>query len=299
MMASARAIRMPSKIAFSTLRDLLAVAAEATRHSAVVFDLEDVSFVSPVGMAVFAATVESVKHQGVRVAYNPPRDPDVRGYLERMDVFFHLFGVTPQGNRWDQSANLVELNPIRELGDTEEISKRMRKIFETKIPDADKWLVDSIHLAIIEAMENVLSHAEAGGFICAQTYWTARTIEIGIADYGIGIRGSFAKGGRQFSSDEESILYAVQKDTSSKTRNHSGIGLFMIRSIMEANNGRLAIVSGKACIDWRGKTEKALSMPFWSGTIIGLEFNMDTPVNLKDVLTWDDDDIEGEGTIAL
>lgn len=298
-MASAHPIRMPSYIAFSTLRDLLTVAEEAARHSSVVFDLEGVSFVSPVGMAVFAATVESLKDRGVRVAYNPPRNPDVRGYLERMDVFYHLFGDIPQGNRWDQSENLIELNPIHSFDDSEEISRRLRRIFDSKIPVANRWLVDAIDYAIIEAMENVVAHAERPGFICAQTYWRSETIEIGIADYGIGILGSFAKGGRQFPSHRDSILHAVQKETSSKKRNHSGIGLFIIRRIMEQNNGRLTIVSGDACINWYGRKQIDLSGPFWTGTIIGLEFNPATRVDIKSVMTWDDDDTVDEGTIAL
>ncbi len=149
-----------------------------------------------------------------------------------------------------------------------------------------------------ELCENTYAHSEfeIPGYICAHLYTQNDRFEIALADSGIGIRNSYLEGTsqehkRRIASGACAIDLAMDGLTSSKpttgpgtTTSHFGYGLFIVRRLIEENQGRLCIISGNECvtIERFQRRRRELGRE-WPGTFVGILINVGGSLPLESI----------------
>ena len=111
---------------------------------------------------------------------------------------------------------------------------------------------------VSELCENVLTHSEATspGYECARVLTHTETVEIAIADSGVGIHQSYLKGTnedvkKRLEKGASALELALDGLNSSKPiapsgslRSYYGFGLLVTRRLVEENRGQIFLMSG-------------------------------------------------------
>jgi hypothetical protein len=193
-----------------------------------------------------------------------PESPEVLSYLGRMGFLRHageIFDI-PAGvaeRRPTGPSNvLLEITPVRSHDDVhgviEHVQERAGTILKEKLhfapPDAVPF---SIMLS--EVCQNIIEHAETGGWVGIQTYnWARRlgkqVVVIGVFDLGVGFRGSL---GTEHAAryvdrwDDLTALQAAFLHGVTRFRDPGrGQGLKQIRNRVQKWGGKVSIRSGTA-----------------------------------------------------
>lgn len=193
----------------------------------------------------------------------------------------------------------VPLQPVVRGYSTEqaivEISEGL-KHFANQLGDTQPFVV-----LLSELCENTFAHSqfETPGYIASNFHpraGQAGRCEIAIADSGIGIVNSYLEGTNdeiktRIRGGASAIELALDGLHSSKPtpvrgtlQSHFGYGLFIVRRLIEENQGRLTIISGNECVnvERHQKNRYTLQKP-WPGTFVGLLIDLANPLPLEDV----------------
>jgi hypothetical protein len=161
-----------------------------------------------------------------------------------------------------------------------------------------------------ELCENALAHSEltTPGYICARVFEDNNRCEIAIADTGIGIDQSFRQGTNRPAIDriaagESAVAIALEGLSSSKPqpgpgtfKTYFGFGLLITRRLVEANRGRLTLLSGPEAVTVEKLSQKTrrLGRP-WRGTFVGVVLDLNNPLPLEQVYAEADELMIGPG----
>ena len=138
---------------------------------------------------------------------------DVKSYLGRMGFFRAAEGIFAAGTPFPrrspgESDVLLEITPITTNSDVHDVVERVQKragaILSNTLGYAQTSVVQ-FSVILSEVCQNILEHAEAPGWVAAQSYnWSKRlgrhVVIISVVDLGRGFRGSL--------SDEHSARFA-------------------------------------------------------------------------------------------
>jgi hypothetical protein len=177
------------------------------------FDARHLRWVDPNGMVglLVGGTVAGRK-QGVLPRLEPPESSDVAGYLSRMGFFEAALGVfdceaPPRRQGTRDSDVLLEITPVAANADVHDVIDRVQSkagaILTSKLGYPATSVVQ-FSVILSEVCQNIIEHAEAPGWVAAQSYnWAKRlgrnVVVISVMDVGRGFRGSLA--------DEHSARY--------------------------------------------------------------------------------------------
>ena len=149
-----------------------------------------------------------------------------------------------------------------------------------------------------EVCENALTHSEfaSPGYVAARVMDRDGTLELAVCDSGIGFRNSYLSGTNDEVKERirrgaNPIEVAVQGLNSSKpTRapgsnvSYYGFGLYITRRLVEANRGRLLIVSGKDVLQIdRGIQRNYELNASFPGTFVCMVLDLSAPLPLEDI----------------
>ena len=177
------------------------------------FDARHLRWIDPNGMVgLLVAGTVAARKQGTLPRLEPPESSDVAGYLSRMAFFETAQGVfdcDPPARRAAarDSDVLLEITPIAANADVHEVVDRVQSkagtILTTKLGYPGTSVVQ-FSVILSEVCQNIIEHAEAPGWVAAQSYnWARRlgrnVVVISVMDVGRGFRGSL--------SDEHSARY--------------------------------------------------------------------------------------------
>jgi anti-sigma regulatory factor (Ser/Thr protein kinase) len=256
----------------------------------IMFDFSKVRFATPIGLIATVAMMKYCKFNNVAKEYylREGKSP-ICSYLERMDFYKHFSIQKPRGQRADKENSMLEIQAIDGTVPNHIITKRLLGIIEKQV-SLSEGMYASIGWAIGETIDNIEHHSQSkiNGYVCAQTY--DDSLEIGIVDCGIGIREALWSNDiyKNIISHDEAIKVATGKKVTGKPgqeSGHSGIGLFVTKSILQHNQGTLLIISGDSLVQFGASGVKVTEVGYWQGTLVGLQFNLKMPVNLsKDIL---------------
>lgn len=263
----------------------------------IIFNLSKLRFVTPSGLCYFIACIQtlSINLGKDKLEIIMPTNNSTNNYLTRMKFLETLnLHDTNIINTNDCSQNLLELQKISMNNCDWKIAENLKTIIESQLPVDNQGILEAVTYSLSEMIDNTIRHSQSpiGGFICAQTYPTLNKLEVCIIDCGIGIVESLKDENSihkdiisDFSRDCEFIGYALKKGVTSKTSNHSGEGLFFTSQFINENNGRMKVISGNGMllIDNEQVVQLFDIDHYWKGTIVMLEFNLDAPVNVKDI----------------
>lgn len=224
-------------------------------------------------------------------------------YLYRMKLFDHL-GIKShiKINEHDSTGRFI---PITQIVRQETLS--------TFIED----MIPLLHLApeqakpiryiISELTRNVFEHSQSsiGAIVCAQYYKDSNTIRLGIVDRGVGIKNTISAA-YSVKNDLAAINLALTPGVTGATRRiggneqNFGAGLFFIKSIAKVNRDFFMIYSGTSMyklLKTKGDKKVRLyidpkddkhsennNFPFWKGTVVGVDLNLDSREEFKDIL---------------
>jgi anti-sigma regulatory factor (Ser/Thr protein kinase) len=143
----------------------------------------------------------------------------------------------------EEAGRFVPLQHIAGRGDVGKLISEIGGILR------DRELIRIGQHALSEMTRNVIEHAYADGFVCAQYYPANKHISIGVADCGRGIRRSLEEA-YGFPSDGQAILGALRPGVSGRSRrpygaaDNAGLGLFVARALAKASHQYFMVASG-------------------------------------------------------
>lgn len=145
----------------------------------------------------------------------------------------------------------------------------------------------SLRVCVDELTENVLFHADSmiGGILAVRHVDGGRSIEIGIADTGVGIRSSLQHNPSfgDLADDVTATAVALQPLVTGAPQRNGGFGLAVARHFVEANGGLLQLRSGRASVHVGAAQRSAATLTHLPGTVVGLSINLDGSLSIDPV----------------
>ncbi|MEN8143708.1 MAG: ATP-binding protein [Gemmatimonadota bacterium] len=233
--------------------------------SRLLFNARRVRWISPYGMiGLLAAARVAGDRTGHAPSLEAPELREVRSYMDRMDFWtaaapvFDLPSVAARTHT--ESDALLEITPIRSHHDVHAVVDRVREraaaILEKRL-HYPKTSVIQFSVMLSEVCQNIIEHAEADGWVCAQTYHYRErlgrdVLMLAVMDVGIGFEGSLATEHARRTGEGWSAAAALEAALLHGASRHAdpgrGHGLQAIRRQVERWGGELAIRSGNAMI---------------------------------------------------
>jgi len=268
-----RVIQVPEVLDHKGFEELVATLGglPGDAGSRLLFNAKHVRWVSPYGLiGLLAAGQVSHDRTGLPPRIEAPDNREVRSYLDRMEFWaaaHEVFDIEPgSAPSHGTSDALLEITPIRSHHDVhtvvEKVRERSAAILEKRL-HYPKPSVIQFSVMLSEVCQNIIEHADADGWVCAQTYnyrerLGREVLMLAVMDVGMGFEGSLgAEHARRYGESwsaamalEAALLYGE-----SRFRDPGrGQGLQAIRRQVEKWDGMLAIRSGDAQIalvpDW-------------------------------------------------
>lgn len=246
-----------------------AVVAELSQEtgSSVLIDARHVRWADPYGMVGLLAVGHHLQETGTAPpVLELPESPEVMSYLGRMgflrdaaEIFDIPGGIGP-AKPMGPSNVLLEITQIRSHDDVHGVIEHVQERAGTILTDKLNYSqADAVPFSIMlsEVCQNIIEHAETGGWVGIQTYnWARRlgrqVVVIGVADLGVGFRGSLAREHAARYADRWDDLTALQAAfLHGVTRFRDpgrGQGLKQIRNRVHRWGGKVSIRSGTARI---------------------------------------------------
>ncbi len=251
---------------FDTLLDQLAAGESDER---VLIDARHLRFADPFGMIGLLSLGQYVKRSGEAAILQLPDEADVVGYMDRMDFFAHanrIFEIHGGGKRRradDGAASpvLLEITAVNSHQDVHEVVDRVnQRAIEILTSQLSYPRAQAAQFSVIlsEVCQNIIEHAEAGGWVATQSYTFKkrlggrRAVMIAVMDLGIGFRASLTSAHATRFADRWNDATALESAfMHGMSRFHDpgrGQGLQQIRRNVNRWGGRFSIRSGTARI---------------------------------------------------
>lgn len=263
-----RVLTVPQSLddhAFDTLVGEAAEVDGGEPFAAALVDARHVRWADPYGMVGLLTLGQRMSGEG-KPLLQLPESPEVLSYLARMAFFdyapeiFEIHGSPPPKRHSGPSNVLLEITPIRSHEDIHTVIENVNETAGDILSDrlgysrAEAVLFSTM---LSEVCQNIVEHAEAGGWVGIQTYnWAKRlgrqVVVIGVMDLGVGFRGSLAREhsaryGDQW-SDAMALEAAFIQNVTRFRDPGRGQGLKQIRRQVGRWGGKVAIRSGGARI---------------------------------------------------
>ncbi len=233
--------------------------------SGVALNARHVHWADPYGMVGLLAVGRHLREiGGVPPLLELPESAEVMSYLGRMEFLREADGIfeIPAGVVARAPAGpsnvLLEITPIRSHDDVHGVIEHIQERAGTILTEMLNYSpADAVPFSIMlsEVCQNIVEHAESGGWVGIQRYnWARRlgrqVVVIGVADLGIGFRGSLAKEHAARYGDRWNDVMALQAAfLHGVTRFRDpgrGQGLKQIRARVHRWGGKVSIRSGTA-----------------------------------------------------
>ncbi|MDX1566690.1 MAG: ATP-binding protein [Longimicrobiales bacterium] len=266
-----RVVQVPDSLDGRTFEDLVDALGHVEDERAL-FDARHLRWIDPVGMTgLLAAGVAAAERTGVQPRLEIPESSEVRSYLARMAFFaraapvFILDGDQPSRSG-GASDVLLEVTSISRNSDVHEVVDRVQERAGAILAESLAYpptAVVQFSVILSEVCQNIVEHADASGWVAAQTYnWTKRlgrnVVVISVVDMGRGFRGSLAPEHASRFGDrwgdatalEAAFIHGITRFPDSGR----GQGIQQIRKQVRRWDGMISIRSGTARIadvpDW-------------------------------------------------
>ncbi len=272
-------ITIPSSLDYRTF-DRLAAEVEAAGNGKALFDARRLRWIDPVGMIGLLGAGRVIRDRsGEPPPLQLPDSGEIPTYLARMGFFESasaIFLLDDGGRRRSSGSSevLLELTPITENHDVHSVVERVQGRAGAILSRTLRYppsAVVQFSVILAEVCQNILEHAEAPGWVAAQTYnWSRRlgrqVLVIGVGDLGRGFRGSLTSehagrfGDRW--SDATALEAAFIHGLTRFPDQGRGQGIQQIRKQVRRWDGLIAIRSG---------TARIADVPEWEGELPPLE----------------------------
>lgn len=258
-------LTLPQTVDDFTFEQVLAQLAAVPADARLLVDARHARWASPYGLTGLLVLAQARAAEGERPAFAPPESDDTLSYWARTGFFKHaerlyeLARPVPRRPAGESSV-LLEITPVAKAGDVHEIINHIQERSAAILHEGlglDTRATVGFSMTLSEACQNIVEHAQTGGWVAVQTYtWTKRlgrrVVVIAVCDAGVGFRRSLESNTARPRSDrwddgmalEEAVLRSV-----SRFRDPGrGQGLAGIRRYVTKWDGKLSVRSGTARI---------------------------------------------------
>jgi hypothetical protein len=199
-----------------------------------VLDARRLDFAGPLELAATVALAHAANAKLLSTSFITADNPDVTGYMQRMDVIRRMpadtiiDGRLPTERRADLAGTLLEVSPL-DSQTADDLATRLGRLVTAHYSSA---AVGKIFEAVGELIDNAVDHGTSpqGAFIAAQVYTGVtsgrRGFEVAICDTGIGILAHLRRNPAHAAiADAPSALACALKPGVSGTTEDRGNGL--------------------------------------------------------------------------
>ncbi|OGV18110.1 MAG: hypothetical protein A2237_06235, partial [Stygiobacter sp. RIFOXYA2_FULL_38_8] len=251
-------------------------------NSTVILDFKGINFFEPLDIILFSMCVIELKNKNLLVKYVHPQKKLVDYYLTQIGLveFCKTNYSQPATITTIQSKTAMPLRRIT-ISTMNEYIELAKGYFSHLCDSKD---LDFLNLTISELINNVNDHSlsKIDAYIFSQFYPKLNTIKVVVGDLGIGIPNSVNEYRRKLKqsilTDKEAILWAIDKNTSTKSRPHNrGKGFDNLIEFTNYNKSIMYIYSNSAILAVSQK-RKALfdnTIANFKGTLIQMEIYVD------------------------
>jgi len=257
--------------------------------------------VHPVVLSMTACLAAVVREAGGQITGSSTPVPTLP-YLIRMGLFW-ILGIEPGAAivEHEESGRFIPLTQIRNTGELQQAIVNLVPLLH-----APPAVADPIKYVFSEMVRNALEHSSSsvGAFVCAQYYRKSKKIAIGIADAGVGVLSSM-RTHHPVTDSRNAIRLAMQPGITGTTSRvggnafNAGAGLFFTKSIATLSRNRFVLYSGDSMFRLMktGKYDQPslyadpindphafVHWPFWTGTIVGIDLNIEQGVEFAALL---------------
>jgi hypothetical protein len=232
-------------------------------------NLSKVNFVTPLAILPLAVYANN---NGIRI--NCIEDPytDACSYLDTIAFQQGVTEFRKEDKRYLPITKLLTNEGSKLLGEYEERMLSQMGIQKEVLKHLTSELVN-----------NVREHAQVNQYwLLAQTYKTThQTVEIVLADCGIGYKNSYEATKFEAKDDKSAIINALEGRSSKTELNGRGFGIpSIVKIFVGALGGKLVIMSGKSLVYYKQGERKELNLnSYWQGALVGINFSP-KPINL-------------------
>ncbi len=225
-------------------------------------------------------------------------------YYEKQGVNFHL-DIDSTGEFFARVFNphtgdrINEANALTTVWafDSETVHPVATKISEAVIEQVE--FGNGAHTAfdwcLFEVMDNVLNHSEAAnGYVEVQLHPNSGRMAVCVADQGIGIYSSLRHSRHAPRSELDAITRALKENVTRDEEVGQGNGLWGLERIVETNQGKLAIRSGRSLLslDRSIRTPGSVSTSenefsvdqYQRGTCVDFQLDISRAINLENAI---------------
>ena len=256
-------INVPPSLDDATFEQVLEQVAPLPRDQKILVDARHTRWASPYGLVALLTLAQS---RAERAAFAGPEADETSSYWARTGFYRHaeqlfdMHGHVPRGRNGGESSVLLEITPVAKSEDVHDVVERIQQkaqailVHELRL---DPQATMRFAMTLSEACQNIVEHAQRGGWVAVQTYTWAkrlgrRVVQIAVADAGIGFRASLETShGRRMSDrwdDAMALEDAVIRGVSRFRDPGRGQGLAGVRRFVGKWDGKLSVRSGTARI---------------------------------------------------
>jgi anti-sigma regulatory factor (Ser/Thr protein kinase) len=255
-------ITVPPSLDDSTFEQILEPLARLPRDAKILLDARHARWASPYGLTGLLTLAQTRLE---RPSFVVPEADETASYWARTGFFRHaaelyeLVGSVPR-TKQSESTVLLEITSIAQSDDVHTVVDKVQQkaqailVNELKL---DAAATMRFTMALSETCQNIVEHAQRGGWVAVQTYkWQKRlgrrVVVIAVCDAGIGFRQSLeSKPGRVRSDrwdDGMALEEAVMRGVSRFRDSGRGQGLAGVRRFISSWDGKFSVRSGTARI---------------------------------------------------
>jgi len=255
-------IPVPPSLDDATFEQLLDPLSRLQPDAKVLIDARHTRWASPYGLTGMLTLAQT---RLVRPSFAVPEADDTASYWARTGFFrqaaelYDIVGSVPRG-RQQESSVLLEITPVTQSDDVHHVVEKVQQkahailVNELKL---DAAATMRFTMALSETCQNIVEHAQRGGWVAVQTYkWSKRlgrrVVVIAVCDAGIGFKQSLESlPGRPRSDrwdDGMALEEAVMRGVSRFRDSGRGQGLAGVRRFIGKWDGKFSVRSGSARI---------------------------------------------------
>ncbi len=239
--------------------------------------MQDVRFIDPYALVGLCLSIRCLQKSFKEVRVVPPDDFETSSYLAFMNFNDHISPLASLSNGCNPVSSqelsdvLVKITHIDSNSNFQE--EALGVILNNQLNFSEEE-VTSYTTVVSELCHNIVDHSEDAGYLAAQCYTNHSTgrrfVMIAVGDLGIGMRSALKK--RYEDADEwshyDSIVKALQKESTSSITGDRGLGLPKVHEITKKYSGSLRIRSGDASFYFRNNRAYCFNAGLFPGVQI-------------------------------
>ena len=254
-------VKLPDNLSMGSVDELYRVAIISQGANGVIFDFENVTFVTPHNLILIVTASRFLSDRYNRAVVWKQIRPNILGYMDRMNIneldFISIERPSIfKRHSYEKSDALVELSVIKDMQQIGSAIRQTRDVLTRWFPDSGNSCKLHLSTLIKETVENSIEHSSAepsNGFCyyVLQKYGHAdgtTEVQIAVGDTGVGMLASQRRVHPSTKNDAEALLEAVWNGRSGR-ESGGGMGYINIKESLAPLHGKVYIRSGRAHLE--------------------------------------------------